>query len=207
MFNLKSYIRIVFFSLMSLPLIIFFYFIINFSQQPNDMTFKNIAWPDKGLITLWFDDIFFIQNKKYIMDLMNKYHFSGVISLSNNKPWHSRSLSRYQLIMLQNSGWEITNTNLLPHVSGQHKINEMPTSRGQHLAVYDMSSGGDNIALATFLKKTNVRNGWIVLYFHKNMSSPEKKPISTAKLNRILQIVKQSEIPVVIQEQVLRVSL
>ena len=216
MFNLKSYIRIVFFSLMSLPLIILIYFSINFSQHSScislyvknksSITIKNIAWPKKGLLTIWFDSAFFIKNSKTIMALMNKYQFSGVISLSKSNRCRPQSLSGNQLSMLQNRGWEITETNALHAVNGQHEINDMPAPMAENLAVYDMSSNRDDATLSTFLKKTNVRNGWIILYFHTNASSQPDKLISVAKLNHILRMIKRSGVPVVLQEQVLKVS-
>ena len=214
MFKLKLYIRILFSSLMLLPLIILAYFIMHFSENPYSIslyfknkpatTVKGIAWPDNGLLTLWFDSAFFAKNKKTIVALMNKYQFSGVISFSQGS--HARSLSKYQLIMLQNQGWEITQTNTLRDVMGEHEINDMPAPDPRGQVVYDMSSGGGNIRLINFLKETKVRNGWIILYFHTIVGSKVAKPLSSAKLNHILQMVKHSGIPVVLQEQVLKVS-
>ena len=214
MFNLEVYIRIVFSSLMLLPLIILGYFAVHFSESPDCLTlyFKNkpvsaakpIAWPDNGLLTLWFDSDFFIKNKKTIMELMNKYQFSGVISLSNGKSCRAQSLSIYELIMLQKQAWEITETN--PFVDGEHAINDMPAPNRKKQAIYDMANSKDDGTLIKFIKETKVRNGWIILYFHTNTGSQVEKPMRIAALRHILQTVRHTDMPVVLQEQVLTVS-
>ena len=216
MLNLTIYIRIVFSSLMLLPLIILVYFTLHFSESPDSLSlyFKNktassvedIAWPDNGLLTLWFDSEFFVKNSKTIVDLMNKYHFSGVISLSHSKSYRAQSLSVYQLIMLQNLGWEITEKNGRGDMDGEHKINDMPSPDKKNQVIYDMSIDADGAILTNFLNKTKRRNGWIILYFHTLGGSQIERPMSIAKLNHILRMVKHSGIPVVLQEQVLKVS-
>ena len=215
MLNFNAYIRIVFSSMMLLPMIILGYFIVHFSERHDCLTLhfkhrpvlaaKPIAWPDNGLLTIWFDSDFFVKNKKKIMTLMNRYQFSGVISLFNGKTCRTQSLSLYQLVMLENQGWEISETNAF--VDGEHAINDMPAPDRKKQAIYDLSHDGDEVSLTKYLKETRERNGWIILYFHtNNMDSSEKKPMSIAKLNHILQIVTHLGIPVVLQEQVLRVS-
>lgn len=213
-YNTEAYIRIVFSSLMLLPLIILIYFIIHFSETSDCLTvyFKNkpisaakpIAWPDNGLLTIGFDSDFFIKNKKTIIELMNKYQFPGVVLISNEKSCHAQSLSMYQLIRLQNQGWEITKKNKL--IEGQHAINDMPAPDIEKLEIYDMSHSKNSMSLTKSLQETSLRNGWIILYFHTNIDSQIEKPMSIAKLNHILHTVKRSHIPVVLQEQVLRVS-
>lgn len=216
MLNIKIYIRIVFSSLMLLPLIILAYFTLRFSESPDSLSlyFKNktassvkdIAWPDNGLLTLWFDSDFFVNNSKIIVDLMNKYHFSGVISISHSNRYRAQSLSVHQLIMLQNQGWEIAKKNGHGWLDGEHKINDMPSPDKRSQVIYDMSINGDGAILTNVLNKTKKRNGWIILYFHTLGGSQIERPMSIAKLNYILRTVKHSGIPVVLQEQVLKVS-
>ena len=216
MLNIKIYIRIVFSSLMVLPIVILAYYIINFSgssdclslyfKHKSVLVVKNIAWPDKGLLTLWFDSSFFVKNAKPILDLMNKYQFSGVISLSNGKSCASQHLSLNKLNMLQNQGWEITKADRFQDVSGERGINDMPAPDAKNLAIYDLSSGSNDVALKQFLKETKVRNGWIILYFHPILESQAEGEMSISKLDHILRLVRRSGIPVVLQEQVVKIS-
>jgi hypothetical protein len=213
-FNLETYIRVIFSSLMLLPLIILGYFVAHLSDTSDCLTgyYKNkpvsgakpIPWPDNGLLTIWFDSHFFIKNKRTIMELMDKYQFPGVISVSNEKSCHAQSLSMYQLIRLHNQGWEITKTN--KPINGEHAINDMPAPDRKKQVIYDMSHSKKNVSLNEFLKETSLRNGWIILYFHTNMDSKIEEPMNISKLNHILQNVSSSQIPVVLQEQVLKVS-
>lgn len=216
MLNIKIYIRIVFSSLMVLPIVILVYFVTSFSgssdcislylKHKSASTFKNIAWPDKGLLTLWFDSSFFVKNAKPILDLMNKYQFSGVISLSNGKSCASQHLSLNKLNMLQNQGWEITRTDRLHYVSGEHGINDMPAPDKKNLMIYDLSSRSNDVALKQFLKETKVRNGWIILYFHPILESQAEGEMNISRLDHILRLVRRSDIPVVLQEQVVKIS-
>lgn len=213
-FKLEASIRIVFSSLMLVPLILLIYFTLHFSQSPNCLAlyFKNqpkaaaklIAWPDNGLLTLWFDGDYFAKNKNKIMALMNKYHFPGVISLSDTKSCRAQSLSISELMMLHNQNWEITNTS--PFVEGEHAINDMPAPNRRKQVIYDMSSNKEDATFTRFIKETSLRNGWMILYFHSNSTSQVKKTRRIDELNHILNIVKYSGVPVVLQEQVLTVS-
>jgi hypothetical protein len=214
MFNLNAYIRIVFSSLMLLPVIILGYFTVHVSEGSDclatylknkpDLATKLIDWPDKGLLTIWFDGDFFIKHKQKIMALMNKYQIPGVLSLSNNKNCYAQGLSISQLIKLQEQGWEVSIKNTF--ASGQQAINDMPAPDRTKLVINDLSIRNNELTLTKHLKETSVRNGWMILYFHTNNDVPAEQLISMSQLDHILQMVRQSGIPVVLGEQVLMVS-
>jgi hypothetical protein len=161
---------------MVLPLIILVYFIIHYSEYPDciSLYFKNepvskvkrIAWPDNGLLTLWFDSTFFANNSDAILALMNKYQFSGVISLSKDKSCRAQSLTIHQLILLRKQGWEITETKIPHEKAGEYAINDMPAQNLRHQVIYDIAEDGAEIMLPKYLQKTQQNNGWIILYFH-----------------------------------------
>ena len=89
---------------------------------------------------------------------------------------------------------------------GEHKINDMPAPDMNQQVIYDISSGTDDSKLKQILKETKVRNGWIILYFHGPLGAQVQNPASIAHLNHILKTVKATGIPVVLEEQVVRVS-
>ncbi|HBI21597.1 MAG TPA: hypothetical protein DDY37_03265 [Legionella sp.] len=210
-FHIDTYVRVVFSSMMVLPVIILFYFIGHFSKTPHCMSLylknkpvsiiKPIAWPHHGLLTLWFDNAFFEENNKIIMPVMNQHHFSGMISLANDERC---PVSLSKLMMLHRDGWEITTSSALKVVSGQHEINDMPAADAEYHVIYDMSHPVNEALFGEFLTETKTRNGWIVLYFHT--TGDAQKSMSSAQWHRILQIIQHSKIPVVLQSQVLKVS-
>lgn len=214
--NVSVAIRVIFSSLMLVPLIVLVYFIVHALERPDcislylknkpSVSVKEISWPERGLLTVWFDSTFFNENSAEIVNLMNQYQFTGVISLENDKSCRIQSLSIHQLIQLQNQGWEISEKKILNAQQGEHKINDMPSPDINQLVIYDMSSDTDDSKLQQTLKETKVRNGWIILYFHGAFGSDFEKPMSIVHLKHILKIVKATGIPVVLEEQVLRVS-
>ena len=216
MLKLNLTIRIVFSSLMLLPLIVLGYFIAHTLERPDcislylknkpSVSVKDISWPNHGLLTLWFDGAFFNENSDEIVKLMNQYQITGVISLEKNKSCRVQSLSIHQLILLQSQGWEITETTILDNKKSEHKINDMPASDINQRGIYDMSSGTDDSKLKRILKQTKVRNGWIILYFHRRGGDHRENAMSINQLKHILNIVRASDIPIVLQEQVLKVS-
>ena len=216
MLKLNLTIRIVFSSLMLLPLIVLGYFIAHTLERPDcislylknkpSVSVKDISWPNHGLLTLWFDGAFFNENSDEIVKLMNQYQITGVISLEKNKSCRVQSLSIHQLILLQSQGWEITETTILDNKKSEHKINDMPASDINQRGIYDMSSGTDDSKLKRILKQTKVRNGWIILYCHRRGGDHRENAMSINQLKHILNIVRASDIPIVLQEQVLKVS-
>jgi hypothetical protein len=216
MLNFNAYIRIVFSSLMILPIIILIFFIINFAKSQDCInsyltykhpsTVKKIIWPDRGLITFWFDSNFLVNQSKEILEQMNRYKYSGVISLPKGKSCYSLSLSIPQLDKLNIQEWEVTGTKIETKGDEKGKINEMPVLEPQKIVVYDISNLSNQANLSTFLRETAERNGWIILYFHPVENSPITRTISLSKLKHIFKIVKRSHMPVVLREQVLEVS-
>ncbi len=216
MLKVNLTIRIVFSSLLLLPLIVLGYFIVHALERPDcislylknktSVAVKDISWPRRGLLTVWFDSTFFNENSDAIVKLMHHYQFTGVISLEKYKSCRIQSLSIHQLILLQNQGWEITETKMMDAQHGEHKINDMPAPDMNQQVIYDMSSGADDLKLKQILKETKVRNGWIILYFHGPLEAQVQNPASIAHLNHILKTVKATGIPVVLEEQVVRVS-
>lgn len=205
-FHFNTYIRLIFSSLMILPVIILIYFIVYFSKHPDCISLylqrsshlsPPIVWPHQGLLTLWFDQRFFEKNNAILLPLMNKYQFSGMISLAEGK---NCPISISKLIALNNTGWEITNTTNVTVIKGQHEINDMPMLDSTKQVIFDASSPQNQALLANYLQRTKTSNGWIILYFD-NQTLLNKKIII-----EILQMIKHSKIPVVLQSQVLRIS-
>jgi hypothetical protein len=133
---------------------------------------------------------------------MNHYQYPGMISLPKGKRC---PLSISKLMMLNDKGWEITKTTSLAVMNGQHDINDMPASDAKKHVIFDITDTQNEALFAHYLEKTKTTNGWLIVYFH-HPSSQEKKTMSDAKLHHVLQMIKRSNIPVVVQSQVLRVS-
>lgn len=228
---LEASIRIVFSSLMSVPLILFGYFMFHF--YPNTDCFSDylkhtnaavahpIAWPDNGLLTIAFDSHFFSKNRKAILALMHQYQFAGVLSLSKHQSCRAQALSMNELLKLEKQGWEITvlqkplHKNKMPDTLKQisfddDNINDMPSPDVTKQKIYDMTFYNKALnyqkAFINSLEKTKTRNGWMMLYFHTSKQAKIKNPITIAQLDQVLKVVKYSHIPVVLQEQVVRVS-
>lgn len=212
MLNFRNFIRLVFSLLMLLPFVILVYFIINwpssrdclalYTKNRSVKTVAPIAWPQKGLITLWFEGALFYQNAQSILPLMDKYQFRGVISLESGKSCSAQFCSINQLIALRNHGWEITANHL--QQKQQHKINDMPIIDPTKIVFYDVLDDSSHASISAILKETKKRNGWVVFYIHAQKTTLH--PINITQLNQVLRVIKYSNIPVVLQEQVLRVS-
>ena len=210
-FHIDTYVRVVFSSMMVLPVIILFYFLGHFSKSPDCMALylresggeaiQPIAWPHHGLLTLWFDNDFFEAHHKIILPVMKEHHFAGMISFANDKRC---PLPIATLRMLQRDGWEITKSSVLNVVSGQHAINDMPAANAANHQIYDMSVPVSEAVFNLFLTETKRRNGWGLLYFHTPVDAQQS--MNGAQWRRILAIIQDSKIPVVLQSQVLNVS-
>lgn len=217
MFHFNAFIRIVFSSLMFLPLMILVYFIINFSSSFDSDCFSsysknkpntpvmNIAWPDNGLVTLWFDGSFFGRNLENIVHSMNQYHVPGGIVLNNGRSCSAQFLSIKQLHAMNLQGWEIIESSAKKQYVGQ-KINNMPVLDPKKMVFYDMSSNKGDALLSKAMNKTKKRNGWIILYFHSNESAQQKSTFNASQLGHTLRMIKRLGMPVVLKEQVLKVS-
>lgn len=115
-YHLKSLIvRLTFVSSMLLPILLFiflgFYFgsVIYCNQDydppiPNEI--KPISPPKKGLLTLWFDSVNKTDSLFQAFNLMDKYHFVGMISVPTKHICKTNYLSWKQLQYLQKKGWE-----------------------------------------------------------------------------------------------------
>ncbi|WP_419420194.1 polysaccharide deacetylase family protein [Legionella sp. D16C41] len=117
MFSRNAFVRIAMAMIMLLPLYGAISFIINFSKQiycniPTQKqpipTIPRIAWPQHGLLTLWFDDAYNSQGSPALIQLMQKYGFVAAISVPTSFICKPGRLTWQQLQYLQNIGWEIT---------------------------------------------------------------------------------------------------
>lgn len=223
MFNrlLEASIRIVFSSLMSVPLILFCYFMLHFSDNtdcysdylkhiPTAAVTPPIAWPDNGLLTIGFEHHFFVNHKKMIMQLMQSYHFSGVLALSHHQSCRAQALSIAELLQLQKQGWEITSMDKKPRFDDKDSINDMPSPDKTKQKIYDLSLHAHPLdyqqAFMQHLEATKIRNGWMMLYLHAQHHTRITKSITIAQLEPLLKMIKYSHIPVVLQAQVLKIS-
>lgn len=218
-----------------------------------------ISFPQKGLITLWFDNAYLSQASDTVLKAMEENGFVGVISIPERQICTKHYLSWRQIQNLQNTGWETTlayrcqenkNTNknivlqelqaskkslllrglsannitiscsyddpffkknapLLAHYYLSSRwlesgINTLPVTHTFNLKAKLVSYKTKEQDIDGWLKTTRLENGWLILIFNQIDDEQLDGHLGIHKFKSILASIKQSQIPVVLPTQALR---